>query len=315
MCQTSTFPVDFDQCPSQPFGPKSNNQDQSDKLVGSFSFTMEDFVLPEEGKHNKYFSSDNQEAILKTAQHRPRSGSVDTIMKTVSKFIESPHSKVFADGLDLSLRLPANDEDSIYIDFLDEDIWADDETHQPTTFSGTKRCYEDSFLDLIERSLESRRESSAFSLQELSHVSHCMDLEYDEGEEAKKLTMQSQALMPLTSIDVPSASQSNKRIKTHHAKDETVVGKATQQLHVLKRLKLSMRDSTKTQKSLQEWDRKNGLPASHCQTMVNSARSREQLQSGMVLQKWNGMPLLMIPGARVKVTRRQFRGVKVTAIE
>lgn len=313
MCvQTSTFPVDFDQCPSQPFEPKSNNQDQSDKLVGSFNFTMEDFVLPEEGRRNSYFSSDNQEAILKTAQHRPRSGSVDTIMKTVSHFIESPHSKVFADGLDLSLRLPADDEDSIYIDFLDEDIWADDDIHQPTTFSGTKRCYEDSFLDLIERSLESRRESSVFSLSQLSNS---MDLEHDEGEEAKKLTMQSQALMPLTSIAIPSASQSNKRIKTHHTKDETVVGKATQQLHALKRLKLSMRDSTKTQKSLQEWDRKNGLPASHCQTMVNSARSREQLQSGMVLQKWNGMPLLMIPGARVKVTRRQFRGVKVTAIE
>jgi hypothetical protein len=70
--------------------------------------------------------------------------------------------------------------------------------------------------------------------------------------------------------------------------------------------------STETTRALQEWDRENGLPKSHSPTMVNSSRSREQLQSVMILQKWNGVPLLLLPGAKVKVTRRKFRGVKIT---
>lgn len=44
--------------------------------------------------------------------------------------------------------------------------------------------------------------------------------------------------------------------------------------------------------SLQKWDKKNGLPKSHSQTMVNSSRSREQLQKGVILKKWNGSPLI-----------------------
>lgn len=80
------------------------------------------------------------------------------------------------------------------------------------------------------------------------------------------------------------------------------------------RLNLAMKLSSLTTSSLQEWDRANGLPKSHSQTMVNSSRSREQLQSGLVLQKWNGTPLLRLPGARVKVRRRMFKGEKVVGL-
>ena len=50
--------------------------------------------------------------------------------------------------------------------------------------------------------------------------------------------------------------------------------------------------TTNTQKALQEWDRANGFPKSHSQTMVNSSRSRKQLKDGGILKKWNGAPLL-----------------------
>ena len=43
----------------------------------------------------------------------------------------------------------------------------------------------------------------------------------------------------------------------------------------------------------QGWDKKNGLPKSHSQTMVNSGRSRKQLQKGVILKKWNGDPLII----------------------
>lgn len=58
------------------------------------------------------------------------------------------------------------------------------------------------------------------------------------------------------------------------------------------RLRQCMNDSLLTQAELQEWDRLNGLPASHSRTMVNTARSRKQLQDGVILKKWNGSPLL-----------------------
>lgn len=47
-----------------------------------------------------------------------------------------------------------------------------------------------------------------------------------------------------------------------------------------------------SQKRLQGWDKKNGLPKSHSQTMVNTSRSRKQLQKGVILRKWNGVPLI-----------------------
>ena len=61
---------------------------------------------------------------------------------------------------------------------------------------------------------------------------------------------------------------------------------------IMERLKHLMERTQHSQKQLQKWDKKNGLPKSHSQTMVNSSRSRKQLQEGIVLKKWNGAPLI-----------------------
>jgi hypothetical protein len=61
---------------------------------------------------------------------------------------------------------------------------------------------------------------------------------------------------------------------------------------IMVRLKALMERTQQSQKDLQKWDKKNGLPKSHSQTMVNSSRSRKQLQEGVVLKKWNGVPLI-----------------------
>jgi len=58
------------------------------------------------------------------------------------------------------------------------------------------------------------------------------------------------------------------------------------------KLQAAMERTASTMKLLQDWDRAHGLPASHCQTMVNTSRSRKQLKEGVVLKKWNGSPLL-----------------------
>jgi len=61
---------------------------------------------------------------------------------------------------------------------------------------------------------------------------------------------------------------------------------------IMSRLKGLMDRTQMSQKQLQKWDKKNGLPKSHSQTMVNSSRSRKQLQNGVILKKWNGDPLI-----------------------
>jgi len=61
---------------------------------------------------------------------------------------------------------------------------------------------------------------------------------------------------------------------------------------MMKRLEGLMERTQMSQKQLQRWDKKNGLPKSHSQTMVNSSRSRKQLQKGVILRKWNGDPLI-----------------------
>jgi len=61
---------------------------------------------------------------------------------------------------------------------------------------------------------------------------------------------------------------------------------------VMASLQAAMEKTKDTQQQLQEWDRANGLPKSHSQTMVNSSRSRKQLAEGVILKKWNGTPLI-----------------------
>lgn len=58
------------------------------------------------------------------------------------------------------------------------------------------------------------------------------------------------------------------------------------------KLQNMMKKSLGTQKALQKWDKDNGLPKSHSQTMVNTSRSRKQLQDGIILPKWDGSPLI-----------------------
>jgi len=58
------------------------------------------------------------------------------------------------------------------------------------------------------------------------------------------------------------------------------------------RLQNLMEKSADSQKALQDWDAKLGLPKSHSQTMVNTSRSRQQLLENRILPKWNGAPLI-----------------------
>lgn len=67
---------------------------------------------------------------------------------------------------------------------------------------------------------------------------------------------------------------------------------------IMSRLKALMERTQMSQKQLQIWDKKNGLPKSHSQTMVNSNRSRKQLQKGVILKKWNGEPLIALEGEK-----------------
>ena len=58
------------------------------------------------------------------------------------------------------------------------------------------------------------------------------------------------------------------------------------------RLKCIMRKSRSTQDLLQDWDKKQGLPKSHSRTMMQTNRSRIQIEDNRVLPKWNGQPLI-----------------------
>jgi len=61
---------------------------------------------------------------------------------------------------------------------------------------------------------------------------------------------------------------------------------------IIARLDALMFQSELTQSALQYFDKRRGLPKSHCQTMVNSSRSRKQLLERKIIKKWNGCPLL-----------------------
>jgi hypothetical protein len=51
---------------------------------------------------------------------------------------------------------------------------------------------------------------------------------------------------------------------------------------IMSRLNVLMERTIMSQKMLEQYDKQNGLPRSHAQTMVNSSRSRKQLQKGVV---------------------------------
>lgn len=66
----------------------------------------------------------------------------------------------------------------------------------------------------------------------------------------------------------------------------------THQVYFQQRLNALMRQSQSSLKALQDYDKSQGLPASHCATMVKSYRSRKQLLTGKILKKWDGTPLI-----------------------
>ena len=51
---------------------------------------------------------------------------------------------------------------------------------------------------------------------------------------------------------------------------------------IMTRLKALMERTVMSQRNLQKYDKLNGLPRSHAQTMINTSRSRKQLQKGVV---------------------------------
>jgi hypothetical protein len=79
---------------------------------------------------------------------------------------------------------------------------------------------------------------------------------------------------------------------------------------VMKRLQILMEESRATQQKLQLWDKANGLPKSHSQTMVNTSRSRKQLLDGVILPKWDGTPLISPDLALGKPKPRNKTGKK-----
>ena len=66
----------------------------------------------------------------------------------------------------------------------------------------------------------------------------------------------------------------------------------THQVYFQQRLNSLMAQSQASLKALQDYDKSQGLPASHCATMVKSYRSRKQLLTGKILKKWDGTPLI-----------------------
>lgn len=82
------------------------------------------------------------------------------------------------------------------------------------------------------------------------------------------------------------------------------------------RFRYLMLQSEDTQRQLQDWDKKNGLPKSHSCTMVKTSRSRRQLLEGKILPKWDGTPLISEDGdATLIVKPRQKKCQRKLSID
>ena len=86
-------------------------------------------------------------------------------------------------------------------------------------------------------------------------------------------------------------------------------------LSMEERLKNLMALSQESLKHLQQYDKSQGLPASHCATMVKSSRSRRQLIEGKILKKWDGTPLLQFGEDGSVVTGTKKRSAKKKGAE
>ena len=105
----------------------------------------------------------------------------------------------------------------------------------------------------------------------------------DNEENTRRVSITSQPsqepVSPLTTPDMMPMQMQQPTILTH-------------QVYFQQRLNALMRQSQSSLKALQDYDKSQGLPASHCATMVKSYRSRKQLLTGKILKKWDGTPLI-----------------------
>lgn len=129
--------------------------------------------------------------------------------------------------------------------------------------------------------------SSLFSLCDRSanEVARSFQLEScDDGDQLPYPHAQ-----PLSS---PSFQPVQEKVECTHSYQEDISSSLQQ------RLRYRMRRSEVTQKDLQKWDKRNGLPKSHSCTMVKTSRSRKQLLEGKIIPKWDGTPLIGEDGCR-----------------
>ena len=89
-----------------------------------------------------------------------------------------------------------------------------------------------------------------------------------------------------------TTSASTSCTSPHHRPRRAVTKICLDKQFMSDRFTMLMNQSEQSQRSLQIWDEQHGLPKSHSQTMVNSSRSRKQLQDGVILPKWDGSPLI-----------------------
>lgn len=112
---------------------------------------------------------------------------------------------------------------------------------------------------------------------------------------------------PASTVPTSTTTSSRRRSRRTVTKLES-----SMDAHLMGQLKVLMRRSEETQQKLQKWDERHGLPKSHSPTMVNSSRSRKQLQEGVILPKWDGTPLIKKNGVGElgKPKRRLSRAIE-----
>ena len=105
----------------------------------------------------------------------------------------------------------------------------------------------------------------------------------DDEENTRRVSITSQPSQePVSPLATPD-------MMPMHTQQPTIL---THQVYFQQRLNALMRQSQSSLKALQDYDKSQGLPASHCATMVKSYRSRKQLLTGKILKKWDGTPLI-----------------------
>jgi len=103
----------------------------------------------------------------------------------------------------------------------------------------------------------------------------------------------------MASIDkplcLPQKSKKKKAVKTPKPKTPKLEELPPQNKDdpeiIMTRLNALMERTIMSQKNLQKYDKQNGLPRSHAQTMISTSRSRKQLQKGIAIKKRDGKPL------------------------